>query len=208
MIESLVAIAFLHWLILLTPGPNVLLISALAAAGETRSAVYASIGVTAVAGIWAGFAAAGVHTIFAAHPLLRTVIQSAGAIYLIYMAIRLWNSNPAVSKSEPEIRGCWSAFRLGFVTNLGNPKSALFFASVFATSLPEQHGKLLPLLAIIVVLSNALAWHLLLAALFSRPLVRKLYKAKAKLLNQIAGILVGVFALRLVVDTWRVARTT
>src|SRR5688500_1803269 len=92
MLTTLVSVAILHWVILVTPGANVLVVSQLAASGARRAACFAALGVTVVAVIWASLAAFGVHAVFEAHPHLRFALQLAGGAYLCYVAIRLWRS--------------------------------------------------------------------------------------------------------------------
>lgn len=197
MIATLVSVALLHWVILVTPGANVLVVSQLAASGDRRGACFAALGVTSVAGIWASLAVLGVHSVFAAHPYLRSVLQLAGGLYLCYFAVRLWRSRtPQDAGSTAGMSAC-AAFRLGFLTNIMNPKSALFFGSVFATVLPEGATAGLLVAVLATVLANALVWHLFLAIAFSHPRVRSAYARKRRALNRFASGMVGAFGLRL-----------
>jgi threonine efflux protein len=197
--SALLAIALLHWVVMVTPGPNVLVVSNLAASGSRKAAFFAAIGVTAVAGIWSALAVLGVGAVFAAHPYLRLAVQVAGGLYLFYVASRLWGS----TSSAPAVRsGSLSpsaAFRLGFLTNILNPKSALFFGSVFATALPAQPSWLLLLVAVLLVVLNALVWHGFLALAFSVPRVQLAYERKRKAIGRTAAALVGAFGVRLLV---------
>lgn len=62
-----------------------------------------------------------------------------------------------------------TAFRLGFLTNITNPKSALF-GSVFAASFPASPSILLQASAVVMIVLNALCWHTLLASpVLTRP---------------------------------------
>lgn len=89
------------------------------------------------------------------------------------------------------------AFRRGFVTNILNPKTALFFSSVFGSILPAQASAWLSAAAVGVVYVNALIWHLFLALAFSRPAVQTVYVRHRLALNRVCGTLVAVFAGRL-----------
>ena len=137
-LATLLTVALLHWVALVTPGANVLVVSNLAAADARRPAIFAALGVTLVALIWATLAVLGVNAVFAAHPYLRIVVQVAGGIYLVYLATRLWRSAAAPDGRASTSLTPLAAFRLGFFTNITNPKSALFFGSVFATALPHD----------------------------------------------------------------------
>jgi threonine/homoserine/homoserine lactone efflux protein len=207
MLSALVAIALLHWVVLVTPGANVLVVSNLAAAGYRAQACFAALGVTLVAGVWAALAVLGVHAIFLAHPYLRLAVQAAGAVYLLYVAVRLWRSGAGSFAGDGRRLTCAAAFRLGFLTNIMNPKSALFFGSVFATALPHEPSAGLLAASVALVLVNALIWHLFLAVAFSSPRVQAAYARQRALFSRIAGALVGVFALRLAIAVAQEART-
>ena len=201
MLTTLLTIGLLHWLALVTPGPNVILLTQLAAGGHRESACIASLGITIVAVIWALLAILGVNALFAAHVQLRLVVQIAGGIYLCYVALKLWRSGVSAGAQPPAQLAPWAAFRLGFITNITNPKSALFFGSVFATALPLEPSVSLLAAAVALVFLNALTWHTFLAIAFSHPLVQAGYDRQRKLLNRVASCIVGGYGLRLLVAT-------
>ncbi len=201
MLTYLVAIAVMHWVVLITPGANVLVVSQLAASGHRRAACFAALGVTVVAVVWAVLAVLGVHAVFSAHPLLRAMLQVAGGLYLCYVGVRLWRSGVSAQQvSQSELTPV-AAFRLGFLTNILNPKSALFFGSVFATALPAEPSTVLLATSVAVVFINALVWHLFLALAFSQPTVQAVYAQQRKVLTRVASALVSAFGVRLLLAT-------
>lgn len=127
-------------------------------------------------------------------------------MHLIYVASRLGRSpSPEVNGSVPAISRP-AAFRLGLLTNITNPKSALFFGSVFAASFPAAPAPLLQVCAVVMIVVNALAWHLLLAYLFSRPRVRAAYARTRTQANRVASAAMGFLGLGLLLATFREAR--
>lgn len=199
MLATLVTIALLHWVVLVTPGVNVLLIAQLSAAGQRRSACFAAFGVVTVALLWSVMAILGVNAVFTAHPQLRLGLQLVGGVYLCYVALNLWRSGAADANERLAPLGAAAAFRLGFLTNIMNPKSALFFGSVFATVLPQAPSTLLLVSAVGLVFFNALVWHLLLVVGFSTPRVQAAYARQRQRLSRAAGVVVGVLGLRLLI---------
>ena len=206
MLTIFLCVALLHWVVLITPGANVLVVSQLAAAGHRRAACFAAAGVTVVALIWSLLAVLGVNAVFAAHPTLRLALQFAGGLYLCYIAVRLWKSGAILASSYSQPLGALAAFRVGFLTNIMNPKSALFFGSVFATALPSQPSTVLLCLVIALVFTNALCWHLFLALAFSYPRVQVAYSRHRSRVSRIAGALFVVSGLRLLVSVATEAR--
>ncbi|MDP3138015.1 MAG: LysE family transporter [Burkholderiaceae bacterium] len=198
MLSTLATIWLLHAAALLSPGPNVLLISQLAAGDKAQSARYAALGVTAGAVFWVSCALLGVNVVFQIFPGLRLALQIAGGAYLLHLGLRLWRaSGPALQREAASLPRL-SAFRLGFLTNITNPKSALFFASVFAAAFPASPSPTLQLSAAAIVVFNAFVWHMLLAYLFSRRRVREVYGRARGLSNRVAAGAFGVMGLGLI----------
>lgn len=206
MLATLLSVALLHWVILLTPGANVLVVSQLAASGRRRAACFAGLGITAVAVIWASLAALGVHAIFEAHPYLRLTLQVAGGLYLCHVAVRVWRSEVRQDAEGIGDLSAPAAFRLGFLTNILNPKSALFFGGVFATALPAQAPADLLLAVVAVVFVNALAWHVFLAIAFSHAGVQSAYARSRRAFNRFAATMIGLFGVRILLSTLAEAR--
>jgi threonine/homoserine/homoserine lactone efflux protein len=203
--SAFVTIWLLHTAALLTPGANVLLVSQLAASGRRRSASYAAVGVAIGAAIWSTAAVLGVRALFAAFPPARLTLQIAGAAYLLYVASRMWMS-PGSTVGEPRSLSAVHALCLGLLTNLSNPKSALFFGSVFSAALPANPSSAVLCSVVALVVLNSSCWHLFLAFSFSRQVVQAGYAAQRALLARAAGAIVGAVALSLLVASLREAR--
>jgi len=205
MLAILSAIWLLHVATLATPGVNALLIFQLAASDRTSSAFVAVLGITLGALMWASAAALGVNVLFEAFPRFRVALQLAGAAYLLYLAARLWCAPAPRIASDARSVPPLTAFRLGLLTNVTNPKAALFFGSVFSAALPAQPSTVLLLSAVALVVFNAFWWHALLAWLFSRRRVRSAYALRWRLLNRVSGSIAGAFGVSLLIASVREA---
>lgn len=201
MLAPLLAIAVLHWAVLLIPGFNFVLIGQLAAGGSRAAALSAVAGMTSATLVWGTLAVTGVGIIFTAHPMLRYAAQMAGGLYLLHLAIKLWRSGRPASDAVTPVLGSSAAFRAGFLTSALNPKIALFYGSVFATALPASPSFLLAALAVLLVFANSVIWHGSLALLLSRPAVQKAYLRHVLALNRISGVLVGAYGAKLMAST-------
>ena len=207
MLSILIGVWVLHVAAMMSPGPNFLLVSQLAASDRARSAAVAAVGVATGAGLWAACAVLGVNAVFEMFPQVRLALQVAGALYLLYIASRLWRSNGAEPSGSARAVSPFAAFRLGLLTNITNPKSALFFGSVFAASFPADPSRFLQAAAVAMVVINALWWHTLLAYLFSRERIRSAYALKRRTSDRIAAAVVGTLGLHLLVASLREARS-
>jgi threonine efflux protein len=202
MLTSLLAIAVLHWAVLVIPGFNFVLIGQLAAGGSRAAAMSAVAGMTTATLVWASLAVAGVGVVFTAHPTLRHIAQFAGGLYLLHLAFKLWRAGRQTTATAAPVLGVMAAFRAGFVTSALNPKIALFYGSVFATALPQDPSLVLVALSVLIVFANSVVWHSSLALLLSRPAIQSAYLRNYQALNRVSGVLVGAYGTKLVVAAY------
>lgn len=202
MLATLFTIAVLHWVVLLVPGFNFVLITQLAAGGSRGRAFAAVAGMTVATLSWALLAVLGVGVVFSAHPALRQVAQVAGGLYLLQMAWRLWGARQQPGGAATATMTHGGAFRAGCFTGLLNPKIALFYGSVFATAMPAQPSLLLSASAVAMVFLNSVVWHSFLALVLSQPLVQRAYLRHVGRLNRMCALVVGSFGVRLLWATW------
>jgi threonine/homoserine/homoserine lactone efflux protein len=125
---ALLAFAIASVALILTPGPDQLLIAARAAGQGREAGVVAGLGIGAGLLVHTTAAALGVAAIVAALPLALELIRYAGAAYLLWLGIRLLRTHGEAATTVTAARAPLSAvFRQGILTNLLNPKIVLFF---------------------------------------------------------------------------------
>jgi RhtB (resistance to homoserine/threonine) family protein len=122
------------WLLNLAPGPDVLYIVSSALRSGAKAGVVAALGITAGCFVHIFAAALGVSALLAASSIAFTVLKWVGAAYLFYVGVKL-----VLSKASPPVeliaekpmqksaKSLKSIFFRGFLTNVLNPKVALFF---------------------------------------------------------------------------------
>lgn len=122
------------WLLNLTPGPDVLYIVSNALRSGAKAGVVAAMGITAGCFVHVLAAAAGLSALLAASSTAFTVLKWVGAAYLFWVGVKLLRSRPdGDSKwvAEHSVAGRVAPLRTvffkGFLTNVLNPKVALFF---------------------------------------------------------------------------------
>ena len=130
-----------------TPGVDLLLTVSRTLSGGARAGFAAALGINAGCVLHALAAAFGLAALLAVHPQAFVAIQWAGAAYLAWLGIGLlrqaWRSAPdtaaiATTASRPSrpSRPLWAEFRTGLVTNVLNPKVALFFLAFLPQFVP------------------------------------------------------------------------
>lgn len=122
------------WLLNLTPGPDVLYIISNALRSGVHAGLVAALGIVSGCFVHVFAAALGVGALLAASATAFTVLKWAGAAYLMWMGVKLLLAKGGGSsivqadvKGEAVAVNLWRVYRQGFLTNVLNPKVALFF---------------------------------------------------------------------------------
>ena len=122
------------WLLNLTPGPDVLFIVSNALKSGVRAGLVAALGIVSGCFVHVFAAALGVSALLATSATAFTVLKWVGAAYLMWMGLRLLWSRPGASgivPAQPVLeKAAVDLYRIylrGFLTNVLNPKVALFF---------------------------------------------------------------------------------
>lgn len=153
------------FLIELTPGPNMTYL-ALVSASEGRKAGLATVvGVTLGLTIIGLMAAFGVAELVQSSSFAYDVLRWAGVLFLIYLAWDGWRSS-AVDVTVPEKLGLLRNFRRGLLTNILNPKAAVFYIAVLPTFLEAQRTALpQTILLSLIYVTVATSIHLVIVGL-------------------------------------------
>ncbi len=122
------------WLLNLTPGPDVLYIVNNALKSGVRAGIAAALGIVSGCFVHVAAAAFGVGALLATSPTAFWLLKWGGAVYLVWMGVKLLMAMdggscaaaPALIQA-PRAANLRRIFQRGFLTNVLNPKVALFF---------------------------------------------------------------------------------
>lgn len=125
--DPLVISTFMISAILLnvTPGSDVMFTLASSLNGGFKKGIYASLGISVGSLFHLTLATLGLSAVLQAEPKAYDVVRYLGAAYLIFLAVRTW-SETAKTTPEDQNRENFKTFGRGFLTNILNPKVALF----------------------------------------------------------------------------------
>ena len=117
----------------LSPGPSILYILSRCLGQGRKAGVVSVLGLATASVIHAVAAALGLSTLFSYSPLAFSLLKYLGALYLIYLGVRGFFSGGPLGAASAIATGprlsLWAVYRQGIVTDLLNPKVALFFVA-------------------------------------------------------------------------------
>ncbi|MGP5076156.1 LysE family translocator [Psychrobacter celer] len=200
-IENYLGFVLAAILLNLTPGTDTMYIITRSVSHGSAAGFYSVLGIISGILVHTVFAALGLSIILINSPLAFTIVKYIGASYLCYLGIKmlmskqpslLANHLPKSSPSAPANSiAHWQIYKQGVLTNVFNPKVALFFLAFFPQFIDPSYAHS-ALSFLILGLSFALTGFLwcsclaLLASKFSADLRKN--PAIEVLLNKISGV--------------------
>jgi threonine/homoserine/homoserine lactone efflux protein len=187
------------FMLMIIPGPDMVFVTANALGGGVRAGLAAMLGVASGAYLHVLAAAFGISAILQTSQTAYDAVRLCGAAYLAYLGIRFLRSRSSVLEISPAGEGvAWKIYRQGVITNLFNPKAALFTLSFVpqfvSTGFGPVWSQMLILGLIIVAIMIAVELPIVLASgRFSAWLAKR--SGASRLLDKAIGlILLGLAA--------------
>lgn len=185
----------------ISPGPSFVIVVRNAIGLSRRDGLATALGMGVGGVLFAGVALVGLYQVLAMVSWLYIGLKVAGGLYLLYLASRIWRgaTRPlALEDGDAAKAGGRKSFWVGLSTQLSNPKTAIYYASVFAALLP-QHPPLWCQLALppcIFIIETG--WYTLVALGFSAGRPRAWYLHMKTGIDRTAAGAIAVLGLRLI----------
>ncbi len=198
----LFTICLLHFVAQLSPGPDVLLIAKSATSTTRQNALKVIAGISAGIVVWVVLTLAGFTVLIDQFPWIQQALMLLGGIFLAKMGWAMLKGGVHSFKNrhqtDEDTNGQVQAknyFMLGLWTNLSNPKTLIYFSSVFSLALSSSASDYLKAqLAVIIPLQTFITFTLLML-LISQPKIKILYQRSGSYIDMMSGGLFLLFAL-------------
>lgn len=200
--SALTTILFIHLVAIATPGPDFFYVSQTAAKYGRRQALTAVIGTGLGISFWIALAVLGLAVVMKGAPILHNAIAITGGLYLVWMgaqAIRGSFKTPSATASTAHrdehataSKGNTRFFGKALLIELSNPKSVVYFGSIFSLFLNPSNTWADNLTLWFLLTIESTLWFVMVALLFSTPAVRSGYARCTHIVDRVAG---GLFML-------------
>jgi threonine/homoserine/homoserine lactone efflux protein len=125
----------------LAPGPDMLYVSTRSLTQGRRAGVISALGIAAGSVVHTVAIASGLAALLRTLPLAYEIVRFAGAAYLIWLGVQALRGTAGPATGQQLGRASdWAIFRQGAVTNILNPKVALFFLAFLPQFVDLTHG--------------------------------------------------------------------
>jgi threonine/homoserine/homoserine lactone efflux protein len=195
---TLATIGVVHLAAAMSPGPSFLITARTAVARSRADGVKVALGIGLGTIVWSSVALMGLNFLSQQYHWLFIFFRVAGALYLLWIACQIfWHAADPVEmnwagqeiENDPLLRG--------FLTQISNPKVAVFFGSIFVAMLPGEVPGWMVVMLIAIVTMNEILWYSVVSLFFGSSPVRRVYLVAKRWIDRVTGAFLGLLSLRL-----------
>ncbi len=206
--DSILALAGILLAVLIgamSPGPSFLVVARISISESRRNGLAAATGMGVGAVIFAILALLGLKALFTSVPGLYIVLKILGGIYLIYIGVSIWRGAKepiSVQATEADEQRAWlSVFTTALFTQLSNPKTTVFYSSIFAALLPQTISLMFVIVLPLLVFLVEIGWYCVVALVLSSTGPRSAYLRSKVWIDRVAGGAMGLLGIKLIAST-------
>ncbi|MEZ9301234.1 LysE family translocator [Vibrio splendidus] len=188
-VTILITLASIHFIALMSPGPDFALVVQNATRHGRQTGLYIALGLSCGILLHSLLSLTGISYLVHQQPTLFAIMQLAGGSYLLYLGFgalkATWqiiqhhdDDSEVVNSKDLILTNKRDAFSKGFMTNILNPKALVFFVSLMSSLVPADMSLSGKGFALIILFGLSLFWFSLLAWMLStKALQKKLHEA-------------------------------
>ena len=193
-------IAILHFFAVSSPGPDYIIVTRQSIRSGRSAALFTSLGIAFGILVHSFAAMTGLTYIISSNPFIFLCLKILAALYLIYLGFVSIFKSSSISYSENiSSKDSLYSFRIGFITNVLNPKAILFFITVFSIILDSSTSLILLAFYGSYMAAATFVWFSLVAFLFTNPEIVRKYSDFLPKFEKILGCVLLFIAFQILI---------
>jgi RhtB (resistance to homoserine/threonine) family protein len=194
--KTFLVVAAIGLLAVISPGPDFLIVTRNSLLFSKKVGLATAWGIAAGNLWWVVASILGISLVISQTVLLFNILKWLGALYLIYLGVkslfgrkksdRSLTMNGPAGSDRPGL-SAWGAFRIGLITNVSNPKCALFFVSFFSVVVAPDTPVALRLAYGAEIMLISICWFSVLATILSAPRIRAGFERFSLWFDRVTG---------------------
>jgi RhtB (resistance to homoserine/threonine) family protein len=169
-------VASIHLLAVMSPGPDFALVLKNSLTVSRKKGIYTAIGLALGILVHVTYSLIGVGILIAKSIVIFSIIKFIGAGYLIWIGYKSLKAKPVKDREEDAelvaILSPFQAIRMGFLTNILNPKVTLFFLALFTQVVHQNTPTLVKISYGLEMSSATFIWFTILALVISHEKIK------------------------------------
>ncbi|WP_428023194.1 LysE family translocator [Arcobacter sp.] len=202
--QEIITLSIIAVLMAISPGADFVMVTRNSIFYSRKAGLYSAIGISIAIWVHVAYSIAGLALIISNSIILFSIIKYLGAAYLIYIGWKTFTSKSLAdvneSKSDIDLSR-WNAFKIGFITNVLNPKTTIFFLSIFTQLVTVNTPLWLQIVYGTIISFAHLIWFISVSFLFSHPMLLRKFTQYKKVVERVVGSVLIAFGLKVAVST-------
>ncbi len=200
-----------HFLALLSPGPDFLLVVKSGIRNEKRNAIGIAFGIASANGVYISLCIIGLGKILAEAVIIMKALKICGGIFLIYLAcsaVRAKMEDYELLFRDESVSGKMKSsfikeFITGFTSGISNPKNLVFYLSLFSLVLTGYVSLWVKLFLGIWMTCVVFLWDAFIITVLSHKRIRMMFKSRAYYFDKFTAIVLGVTGYKLIESVFK-----
>lgn len=201
----ILTVALVHLLAVISPGPDFIMITRNSLIYSRRTGIYSALGLSLGILVHVTYSLVGIGFLIAKSILLFNVIKFLGAAYLIYIGYKSITAKSSSLHLQNQIHKTdlsrLAAIRMGFITNVTNPKATLFFLSLFTLVINPDTPLLVKLFMGAEMSIVTSLWFMLVAFLISHHLIKDKLNRVQNYAEKFIGVILIILGIKVALST-------
>lgn len=198
MLDQVLIIIGVTVLVLISPGPDMVIVMKNTIAGGRRGGLLTSGGVLAGNLVHIAYCVIGIGWLISQSIVAFSILRYAGATYLLYLGIStMFSARTRLDmNTDDTVEPARGWFLQGFINNVLNPKGTLFYLGVFTMVITPDTTVGVTTLLILLMMSLCAVFWLFFVATLNHPAVRRFIDRSQRTVNRLFGVLLVSLGLR------------
>ncbi len=207
--KELLLVAGIHWLGVMSPGPDFAMVMRNSLVYSRRTGLLAAAGLTTGILVHVTYSLLGIGLVISRSLVLFNIIKLAGAGYLIYIGVKSLmakkhepspEDDSAQTTAEKDL-DTFAALKLGFLTNVLNPKVTLFFLALFTQVINPETPVGFKMVYGAVMSLQTFMWFGFVALVLTHKRVNRLFSGIKHYLERVFGVILIALGLKVALGT-------
>lgn len=204
-LPEFLAVIIIHLLAVMSPGPDFIMISRNSLVYSKKIGIYSSVGLAFGILTHVTYSLIGIGLIISKSILLFSVLKFIGAGYLIYIGYKSLKSKPKQIKvlemeTQKDI-SILSAIKIGFLTNVFNPKATLFFFALFTQVISPQTPKIIQILYGLEMSIMTFLWFSFVAIILSNKFIKNKFSFAHHYFERAFGVILIALGIKVALSS-------
>ncbi|MFC1749654.1 LysE family translocator [Pseudomonadota bacterium] len=200
----ILTISVINLLAVVSPGPDFVMAVRNSLTYSRRTGIYTAVGFGLGIATHIAYCLAGLAIIISQSILLFNAIKILGAGYLIYIGLKsIFSKSSKINieghAKKPDISP-WKAIKIGYLTNVLNPKATVFYLGLFTLVISPGTPPLVLAVASAIMVATIMAWFSLVAIFMTNKHIRAVYERFQKAINRTLGGFLVLLGLKIAVS--------